>query len=141
MNQRANAALAGCAASPLPRWPRACVSARTPPSVWLASGRMMFLRHNQVHLESLRSNAGASARFIASLDTKLLRHPFGLCWEFFFLLFLVCISPFTTSAVLAMGELVLLQFTVNNSFSAFHVFILEYKIVAFSVDVSLFICA
>lgn len=31
----------------------------------------------------------------------------------------------------------LLQFTVNNSFSAFHVFILEYKIVAFSVDVSI----
>lgn len=84
MNQRANAALAGCAASPLPRWPRACVSARTPPSVRLASGRMMFLRHNQVHLESLRSNARASARFIAALDTKLLRHPFGLCWEFFF---------------------------------------------------------
>lgn len=88
MNQRANAALAGCAASPLPRWPRACVSARTPPSVLLASGRMMFLHHNQVHLESLRSNARVSARFIASLNTKLLRHPFGLCGEFFSLVFI-----------------------------------------------------
>lgn len=119
MNQRANAALAGCAASPLPWWPSKCVSAHMPQSVFLASGRMMFLHHNQVHLKSFRSNAQVSAEFIASPNMKLFKHLLGhLWWEFFFhniFLSFFFLTTFTNSRVVALGDLLWLTSFHCNS--------------------------
>lgn len=114
MNQRANAALAGCAASPLPWWPCECVSAHTPRSVFLASGRMMFLHHNQVHLKSFRSNAQSISRVYCQSQYEAV---ITCIWSSLLgIFFLLIFDFFTNSRVVALGELMILL--LKNSFIA-----------------------